>query len=64
MAKHKNGNPEGARNHLNMSNPNSKEAEKYNQFINQLKSVFNPRAVQKHVNKERQKNLNHAKRKL
>ena len=59
-AKHSKGNPSGAKDHLSLKSYKGK-ARKYYTFINQLKSVFNPREVQKHVNKERKKNIKHGK---
>ncbi|MCX2682148.1 hypothetical protein OOZ15_19535 [Galbibacter sp. EGI 63066] len=61
--KHQEGNPSGARDHLSMYYK-TKKAQKYYTFINQLKSIFNPREVQKHIDNERAKNYNHAKFKL
>src|SRR5690606_7962369 len=60
MDKHNKGNYMGYRDHFSMANK-TKASKEYYEFINQLKSVFNPREVQKHVDAERKKNLNAAK---
>lgn len=56
----KKGNYKGYRDHFSMGNK-TKASKEYYDYINQLKSVFNPRGVQKHVDAERKKNLNAAK---
>jgi hypothetical protein len=60
LEKHSSGNPNGARDHMDMYNKTQK-ASNYYKFINQLKGILNPGEVQKHVMKERIKNYNHAK---
>ena len=57
---HQKGNYKGYRDHFSMGNK-TKASREYYDYINQLKSVFNPSAVQKHVDAERKKNLNAAK---
>ena len=59
-AKHSEGNPSGARDHLSQWYY-TKKAKEYYRFISQLKSIFNPKEVQNHVNYERNKNFNQAK---
>lgn len=61
IGKHNDGNYKGYRDHFSMANK-TKASKEYYQYINQLKSVFNPSAVQKHVDAERKKNLNAAKK--
>lgn len=49
-------NYKGSQNHLDMA---AGKGVKYYQFISQLKRIYNPEQVQKHVNNEKEKNRNH-----
>ena len=51
--------PEGYKEHLNMTNDQNGKAQKYYEFISQLKGVLNPKQVQKQVDKDRVKNFQH-----
>ncbi len=59
--KNKKENYKGYKDHL-AQGEKSKFARKYYEFVNQLKSVFNPSSVQRHVEKERKKNYDAGKR--
>ena len=60
ISEYNKGNYKGYRDHFSMVNE-TKASKEYYEYINQLKSVFNPREVQKHVDAERKKSLKVAK---